>query len=166
MAKDIFQPDRRQVLMASVAIPAAHVSAEFQSKGSVAIQSAATIEKTALDLCAANARRVVEIAWRNEIRREAGLPLLGIAKELKRLKAQDDAEKFEAFAAEHRAAAWAQVLRSRRETTCNPDWRPTWMEGLVCQNEVRQILWRKFRAVGQRSLPFGSPHGRAVKSPS
>ena len=47
---------------------------------------ALTPEVPPLNVCAATARRLLEIARRNEIRREAKLPLLPIAKELRRMK--------------------------------------------------------------------------------
>jgi hypothetical protein len=54
------------------------------------IHSAKTLSKSSapsLKLCAANARRLMQIARRNELRREANLPLLPIAKELRQMKA-------------------------------------------------------------------------------
>jgi hypothetical protein len=46
--------------------------------------SALTPKVPPLNVCAATARRLMEISRRNEIRREAKLPLLPIAKELRR----------------------------------------------------------------------------------
>jgi hypothetical protein len=45
------------------------------------------------NLSAATARRLMEIKRRNEIRREAKLPLLPIAKELRRMKKQEELEE-------------------------------------------------------------------------
>jgi hypothetical protein len=81
-------------------------------------------ETPALTLCAATARRLMEIARRNEIRREAKLPLLPIAKELRRIKRQEDLEEFERFQAAYGKAVWEQVLKSRRGAEGNPNWRP------------------------------------------
>ena len=62
----------------------------------------------------------MEIARRNEIRREAKLPLLPIAKELRRMKKQEELEEFERFEAVHAKAVWEEVLKARREAEGNP----------------------------------------------
>ena len=67
----------------------------------------------------------MEIARRNEIRREAKLPLLSIAKELRRMKKQEELEEFERFEAVHGKAVWQEVLKERREAEGNPNWQPT-----------------------------------------
>jgi hypothetical protein len=103
-------------------------------------------ETPALKLCAATARRLLEIARRNEIRQQAKLPLLPIAKELRRIKRQEEREQFERFEAVHGKAVRDQVLKPRWEAEGNPNWRPTWMEGLCIQNQVRRILWEQFYA--------------------
>jgi hypothetical protein len=117
---------------------------------------ALTPEVAPLNVCAATARRLVEIALRNEIRREAKLPLLPIAKELRRIKRQEELEEFERFEAVHGKAVWQEVLKPRREAEGNPNWRPSWMEGVHYQNEVSKILWEQLYAARQRwqSLPI------------
>jgi hypothetical protein len=47
-----------------------------------------------LDVCPATAGRLAEIARRNRIRQDAGLPLLSITKELRRMKRTTDAAEF------------------------------------------------------------------------
>jgi hypothetical protein len=111
------------------------------------LQSSPLTPKTEpANFCAATARRLLEIARRNEIRREANLPLLSIAKELRRMKKQEELEEFSRFEAVHGKAVWEGVLKTRREAEGNPNWRPTWMEGLCIQNQVRKILWEQFYA--------------------
>jgi hypothetical protein len=104
-------------------------------------------ETPALKLCAATARRLMEIARRNELRREAKLPLLPIAKELRRIKRQEELEEFERFQAVYGEAVWEEVLKARREAEGNPNWRPSWMEGMRCQSEIYKIL--RFCAAGR-----------------
>ena len=87
------------------------------------------------NFCAATARRLLDIARRNEIRREAKLPLLPIAKELRRIKRQEELEEFERFQEAYGKVVWEEVLKSRREAEGNPNWRPTWIEGLCIQNQ-------------------------------
>ena len=98
-----------------------------------------------LNFCAATARRLLDIARRNEIRREAKLPLLPIAKELRRMKKQEELEEFERFEAVRRTAVWEEVLQPRREAE-GPNWRPSWMEGISYQTQVNKILWQQFYA--------------------
>ena len=62
------------------------------------------------------------------------------------MKKQEELEEFERFEAVHGKAVWEEVLRYRREAEGNPNWRPTWMEGLCIQNQVRKILWEQFYA--------------------
>jgi hypothetical protein len=99
------------------------------------------------NVCAATARRIAEIAKRNRIREEAGLPLLSIAKELRRMKTAEDQAKFEAFAAVHGRAVWDELLAPERKRRRQPDWRPTsFMEGLALQSQVSKILRERFIA--------------------
>ena len=92
-------------------------------------------------VCAATARRLLEIHRRNELRREAQLPVLPIAKELRRMKEQEELEAFRRFEAANRQAVWEQVLEAR-----NLSWRPNWMEGLHYQNQVHAALRARFNA--------------------
>jgi hypothetical protein len=114
-----------------------------------------TLEVEPANFCAATARRLVEIARRNELRREANLPLLSIPKELRRLKKQEELEEFERFQAAYREAVWQEVLKPRREAE-GPNWRPSWIEGVAYQTQVNKILWEQFYAARQKwqSLPI------------
>jgi hypothetical protein len=111
-------------------------------------------EAPPLNVCAATARRLLDIARRNEIRRQAGLPLLSTVKELRRMKQQEDEElrriEFERFEAQHRNAVWDEVLKPRREAETNPNWFPrNWAEGVGYQSEVYKILRERFAAAGR-----------------
>jgi hypothetical protein len=104
------------------------------------------------NLCAATARRLLEIARRNEIRREAGLPLLSTVKELRRMKEHEDGElrgiEFEQFGAQYQKEVWDAVLRPRREAEGDPNWFPrNWAEGVGYQSDVYKILRERFAAV-------------------
>jgi hypothetical protein len=89
-----------------------------------------TLEVEPGNFCAATARRLVEIALRNALRQEAKLPLLSVPKELRRMKKQEELEEFDRFEAAYGKAVWEEVLKARREAEGNPNWRPTWMEGI------------------------------------
>jgi len=94
----------------------------------------------------ATAHRLLEIAGRNTIRREAKLPLLSIAKELRRMKRQEELKAFELFEAAHGKAVLDEVLKARREAVGDPHWRPNWMTGMAIANQVRNILRKQFPA--------------------
>jgi hypothetical protein len=103
-----------------------------------------------VNFCAATARRLLDIARRNEIRHAAQLPPLAIPKELRRMKQQEDLEAFRRFEAVHSKAVLEQVLQARREAEGNPQWRPNWMEAMSLQNQVPEILWKQFYAAKRR----------------
>ena len=143
--------DRRQLLTSAAGVVAAGIlpgSDQVQAVNQTeAVCSASTPEweSPLLNVCAATARRLEEIAERNRIRQDARLPLLSIAEELRRMKEADDAAEFQAFAAIHREAAWDEVLASVRQARGEPDWRPRgWMEGLGYQAQVSRILQERF----------------------
>ena len=143
--------DRRRLLKSAAALTATGVLPGVKRADAAAapdlFQSPPlTLEVEPGNFCVATARRLLDIARRNELRREAKLPLLPIAKELRRMKKQEELEEFERFEAVYGKAVWEEVLRYRREAEGNPNWRPTWMEGLCIQNQVRKILWEKFYA--------------------
>ena len=87
-----------------------------------------------------------KLPQRNIIRAEAGLPLLSIPKELRRMKQVTDAMAFEEFADRHRQAVWEEVLAPVRAARGEPNWRPTrLMEGLAFQAQVGKILRERFK---------------------
>ena len=106
----------------------------------------------------------MEIARRNEIRREAKLSLLPIAKELRRIKQQEELEEFSRFEAAYGKAMWQEVLKPRREVE-GPNWRPSWMEGVSYQTQVNKILRQKFYAA-RRVASLNSGAADALKPPA
>ena len=141
--------NRRRLLATGAAAATAAIA---PGAGSVkaAFANALPAEAPALNVCAATARRLLDIARRNEIRREAGLPLLSTVKELRRLKQYEDGELFERFKAQHRDVVWEEVLKPRRAAEGNPNWFPrNWAEGVGYQSEVYKILRERFAAAGR-----------------
>jgi hypothetical protein len=116
--------NRRQLLASGAAAATAIATPDAACATAVSIQTPASSGLPATHFSDATARCLTEIARRNETRREAKLPLLSIPKELRRTKAQEGAEAFHRFEAEHSRAVWEQVLQSRREAEGNPNWRP------------------------------------------
>jgi len=144
--------DRRRLLASAAAMTAAgampradrHTAASHK-----ALPPAPAVQTTKVR---AAKGRLADIVRRNIIRREAGLPLLLVAAEWRRIKRWEDRqardEAFERFAAAHEKEIWGQVLKQRREKEQNPDWWPhTLFEGVDCQRQVRKILRDQFARV-------------------
>jgi hypothetical protein len=151
MAKQDFPSniDRRCLLIWTAAFAAYSIApnvecAEAASLTPVAQPLSSAPEFQGLDVCAATARRLLEIEYRNESRREALLPRLSIPKELRRMKTQEVSKDFELFAAARCRAVWEQVVKRHRDASGNPNWRPNSLEGMCLQNKVRKILWAQF----------------------
>jgi len=145
-SEDLANFSRRDLLGNAVAIGAASIVPSAAPSQPALIDPANILSKTSapvLKFCAATTRRLLEIESRNELRREVKLPLLSVAKELRRIKQAEDEEKFSRFATRHRVAVWNQVLKSRREKGAN--WKPSWMEGIGYQSEVYRLLRQQFR---------------------
>ena len=151
-SEDLAVIDRRQLLRGAAAATA--ISALPGSEPAVA----APLEIEAANLASrfsTNTRsRLEEIAFRNELRKEAGLPLLSVAKELRRMKTVADEERFGQFAALHREAVWNGVLKLVRNEIGDPNWRPTgWIVGMGFQARVDGILRHRCQQCRNGSLP-------------
>jgi hypothetical protein len=108
--------DRRQLLTSAAAIAATGIVPSYEQVEAVnPAELGGAAEIPTWNVCAVTARRIEEIAKRNRIRQENGLPLLSIAKELRRMKTAEEEAKFEAFSAIHRESVWDEALsRSAR----------------------------------------------------
>jgi len=87
--------DRRRLLTSAAAITMTGVVPDVNPANSAAARdfvqpSQMTLDAGPANVSAATARRLVEIARRNVIRREANLPLLSIPQELRRMKKQEE----------------------------------------------------------------------------
>ena len=102
-------------------------------------------KSTSMSYGAATTRRLMEIARRNEVRREAELPPLSVAKELRHMKQQETEAAFNSFAEPRRAAVLEEILKRCREEIGNPNWKPNWMTGMAIANQVRKILREQLR---------------------
>jgi hypothetical protein len=140
--------NRRQLLASAAAATTACAAApDVACATAVSIQTAACSRQPSTHFSDATARRLREIAKRNEIRREVKLPLLSIPKELRRMKRQESMENFRRFEVKHGKAVWEQVLKAHRDAEGNPNWRPSWMEGTRLQSEVHKILRAQFSGI-------------------
>ena len=137
--------DRRRLLASAAAVTATGILPGVKLADAAAADvpqsSALTHQAERTNLSAATARRLLDIARRNEIRREAGLPLLSTVKELRHMKEHEDGElrriEFEQFEAQYQKEVWDAVLRPRREAEGDPNWFPrNWAEGVGYQSDV------------------------------
>jgi hypothetical protein len=130
--------DRRQLLTSAAVIAATGIVPSYeQVEAANPAELGSAAEAPAWNVCAATARRIAEIAKRNRIREEARLPLLSIARELRRMKKAEEEAEFEAFAAVQGEAVLDEVLSPERERRGQPAWKPSsFMEGLAFQSQV------------------------------
>ena len=97
--------------------------------------------------------RLQEIAQRNRIRQEAGLPLLSVAKELRRMKQAADVRKFGSFADAHRKRVREKMQQRMRRQCGDPKWQPAGMlsgGGLAFAVQVERQLTKLHRRVEQK----------------
>jgi hypothetical protein len=141
--------DRRRLLISAAALAAFGIEPGVEYAEAANVTTAAQALSSApgiqgLNVCAATARRLLEIERRNEIRREAQLPLLSIPKELRRMKTQEVSKEFERFKAARSKTVWEDVLKRHRNAEGNPNSTPNSLEGMYYQSQVRKILWEQF----------------------
>jgi hypothetical protein len=145
--QDLAVLDRRQLLQGPAAATA--IRALPASEPAVAVPQ--EIEAANLagwsHFSADTLRRLEEIALRNRLRKEAGLPLLSVVKELRRMKTVEDGERFNQFVALHKKAVWNQVLKSVRDGMGDPNWRPNSITGMGIQANVLAILRRRYKYI-------------------
>jgi hypothetical protein len=105
----------------------------------------------ALNLSATMAKRVKDIAQRNAVRAGAGLPLIPLVPELRRMKKVELEAAFARFEAAHDNAVLEAIIKRRREEIGDPSWTPRWAESVAIGNRVRGILLQRFGRRGDQS---------------
>jgi hypothetical protein len=155
--------NRRQLLTSAATITVAGIAPNIPHTEELAKSEIAQPTK-ALSLSSAGAQpcnfdsvtvlRLQEIAERNRIRLEAGLPLLSVPKELRRMKEIADTERFRKFADAHRKRVYNKMLARIRRRCGDPNWAPTGMlssGGMWFDAQVdRQLrkLYRRIAVIG------------------
>jgi hypothetical protein len=147
---------RRQLLSSATTITVAgiapNVGLEAHANSEIAQQAqtlAPSKEAQAQKFSAVTLLRLQEIAERNRVRQEAGLPFLSVGKELRRMKEAADVEKFKTFAETHRKSIYQKMLARVRRQCGDPHWAPTgvlsggglWFDALV--DEQLAKLYRR-----------------------
>ena len=154
--------NRRELLTSAATITVAGVAPniahnEPAAKSEVA-QSATALalpnsEWPAQTLSPVTALRVREIAKRNRIRKEAGLPPLSVPQELRRMKEAADTEKFRKFADAHRKSVHDEMLSEVRRRCGDSAWTPTGVfsgGGLWFAAQVDEEIRRLYRRMLHR----------------
>jgi hypothetical protein len=137
--------DRRQLLGGAAAVTAiSGIPAGEPAMAAPQPAEAANLPAS-LRFTPATSRRLEEIALRNRFRNEAGLPLLSVVRELRRMKTVEDEERFNQFAALHRKAVWDEVLKPLRDAKGDPNWSPTAITGMGLQTNVFAILRQRYK---------------------
>jgi hypothetical protein len=89
---------------------------------------------------------LLEIARRNQLRQEAGLPVLNVRQELRRLRTAEAHARFEEFVDARQPEMWKDTLAAARLQR-GEAWTPSWQQGLRYQTRLRTDLWKRFEAL-------------------
>jgi len=112
---------RRRLLASAVSLPAASIVPIGKPAGAAAAGGTRSFaiapEAEAANVCSVTATRLAEIARRNALRNEFGLPLVSVATELRRMKTAADTEKFEGFSCCPKGPGLPKNAGSGAETT-------------------------------------------------
>jgi hypothetical protein len=148
--------NRRQLLTSAATIPVAGIApdilhTEAPAKTEIFPKKAVAspyVKASGSEFDAVTVLSLREIADRNRIRHEAGLPLLSVPKELRRMKEAGDAEKFRKFADAHRKSVHDEMLVRARRQCADPNWAPTGVlsgGGLAFGAQVDEQMRRVYR---------------------
>ncbi len=147
--------NRRRLLTAAAAITATGIvptGNQADTAAAAVIQSSAIApeaEAEATNFCAITATRLEEIARRNRLRKESGLPLLPVAEELRRMKTAADAETFERFRYARRQPVFQKMLTRARRQHGDAAWTPKdFCERWQFSREVEMRLRRLYERIG------------------
>jgi hypothetical protein len=145
--------NRRRLLTAAAAITATGIvptGNQANAAAAAVIQSSAIApEAKAANFRAATATRLAEIAKRNRLRKESALPLLPVAKELRRMKTAADAETFERFRYALREPVFQTMLARARRQHGDAAWTPKdFCERWQFSREVEMRLKKLYERVG------------------
>ncbi len=92
---------------------------------------------------------LAEIAGRNLLRQESGLPLLSVSKELRRIKTAEASATFAKFCDAFRESVKGKVLARFRRQCGDPKWVPNGMlSGMAFEYEVSRELRKVYERIG------------------
>jgi hypothetical protein len=143
--------NRRELLGTAAGIGAASLASNIllsETEPVVSAQTVPTASPALLNVSAATARRLAAIQCRNLLRKHAGLPLIPVAQEWRRLKTIEAAQDYATFAERFRSRVQTKVLARIRRQVGDSDWKPNGaFQGMAVQNEVSERLGRIYERV-------------------
>jgi hypothetical protein len=152
--------DRRDLLSTAVGITAAGIVPNVKSCEVGPVVSAQTLSappEPILKVSATTARRLAEIESRNELRRQAGLPLVSVVQEWRRLKTIESAQDFANFVERFRSRMQEKVLARIRRRQGDAQWKPQGaFQGMAFQNDVSARMKRLYERIGLETRPSSS----------
>ena len=162
MAGQDFSLDRRRLLVSAAALPVASVVPGVKPANAVAPDvfqsSPLTLEAEPANFCAGTARRLAEIARRNRLRYDFGLPLLSVATELRRMKTAAETERVERFRNTLREPVFQKMLTRARRQRGDAAWEPKgFCERWQFSNEVEMRLKRLYDELAEGRRQQQSP---------
>ncbi len=106
-------------------------------------------EVPVLNVSAVTVSRLAEIIERNNLRKEVGLPLLSIPKELRRIKTAEAYAKFAKFSEIFRKRVQEKMLARIRHRIGDPNWKPNgMMAGMGFEYEVSREVRKPYGRIG------------------
>jgi hypothetical protein len=145
--------NRRRLLASAVALPAVSIAPIWNHADSAAAGGTPSFaiapEAEAANVCSVTVTRLAEIARRNRLRNDFGLPPLSVATELRRMKAAADIEKVEKFRVALRESVFQKMLTRARRQRGDATWTPKdFCERWQFSREVEMRLRRLYKRVG------------------
>ena len=125
-AEHVFTINRRRLLTSATAVMAAAIMPLPGEPGEAAAIQPGPLapEAPAQMFSAANAKRLLEITRRNSLRKEAGLPLLSVTKEIRLMKNVETGERFPEFSATFRNRVRDKALARIQPWQNDAYWKP------------------------------------------
>ncbi len=145
--------DRRRFLASAALASTASITAVMNPAEATLVQAAQPLspppEVPSPNVSAVTASRIAEITERNNLRKDVGLPLLSIPKELRRIKAAEAYAKFAKFSEVFRKRVRDKMLARVRRRCGDPDWVPKrMMAGMGFEYEVSREVRKLWERVG------------------
>jgi hypothetical protein len=113
------------------------------------------------------ASHIAEVERRNLLRKEFGLPLLSVPKEIRRIKTAQAIQSFATFSEKYRSRLVEKMLAKMRRQRSKADWRPVGMiEGFHFEDQVSRRLRRLYKWVGRHDRANRQARLASAKSAS
>ncbi len=146
---NLFKLHRRDFLATAAALATSGAARGIKS---APVSATTPISSAALSIPASytNAStHLAEIARRNLLRQESGLPLLSISKELRRIKTAEASATFAKFCDAFREPVKEKVLARFRRRCGDPNWVPNGMlSGTAFEYEASRELRKLYEWIG------------------